>query len=101
VSIGAAKAEAGFINLVIADTRIGIAAEDIPRALKPFSQIDSRLARRYAGTGLGLPLTKALVDLHGGAMRIDSAPGRGTTVNVSLLEYSREVEERALAAADD
>ena len=99
VSIGAAKGEAGFIDLVIADTGIGMAAEDIPKALKPFSQIDSRLARRYAGTGLGLPLTKALVDLHGGGLRIASAPGRGTTVTVTLLEYSRELEERALAAA--
>jgi signal transduction histidine kinase/HAMP domain-containing protein len=101
VSIGAAKAEPGLVNLVIGDTGIGMAAEDIPRALKPFSQIDSRLARRYAGTGLGLPLTKALVDLHGGAMRIDSAPGRGTTVTITLLEYSREIEARALAAAYD
>jgi signal transduction histidine kinase len=101
VSIDASKGEPGFINLSIGDTGIGMKAEDIPKALKPFSQIDSRLARRYAGTGLGLPLTKALVDLHGGELRIESAPGRGTTVIVTLLEYSREVEERALAAAGD
>jgi signal transduction histidine kinase len=101
VSVGAGTGEPGFVNLIIGDTGIGMKAEDLPKALKPFSQIDSRLARRYAGTGLGLPLTKALVDLHGGEMRIESAPGRGTTVIVKLLEYSREVEERALAAAGD
>ncbi len=101
VSVGAGKGEPGFVNLIIGDTGIGMKAEDIPKALKPFAQIDSRLARRYAGTGLGLPLTKALVDLHGGEMRIESAPGRGTTVIVKLLEYSRELEARALAAAGD
>jgi signal transduction histidine kinase/HAMP domain-containing protein len=99
VSISASKGEPGFVDLIIGDTGIGMKAEDIPNALKPFSQIDSRLARRYAGTGLGLPLTKALVDLHGGKMHIESAPGRGTTVIVRLLEYSRELEERALAGA--
>jgi signal transduction histidine kinase len=101
VSVAAGKGEPGFVNLIVDDTGIGMKAEDIPKALKPFSQIDSRLARRYAGTGLGLPLTKALVDLHGGEMRIESAPGCGTSVIVRLLEYSRDVEARALATAGD
>ncbi|HEV2547883.1 MAG TPA: ATP-binding protein [Stellaceae bacterium] len=101
VSLRAGKDVPGFVDLIIDDTGIGMKAEDIPKALKPFSQIDSRLARRYAGTGLGLPLTKALVDLHGGELRIESAPGRGTTIIVRLVEYSREVEERALATASD
>ena len=52
--------------------------------MAPFGQIDSRLARRYEGTGLGLPLTKAFVELHGGQIAIDSARGKGTTVTVTL-----------------
>ena len=53
-------------------------------ALAAFGQVDSRLARRYEGTGLGLPLVQSIVELHGGEMTIDSAPGEGTTVNVAL-----------------
>ena len=57
---------------------------DIVRILHPFGQIDSGLNRKYEGAGLGLPLTKGLVDLHGGTLAIESAPGRGTTVTVRL-----------------
>jgi signal transduction histidine kinase len=68
----------------VIDTGIGMAAEDIPKALEPFGQVDSKLSRKYEGTGLGLPLSKALVELHGGALEIQSAPGAGTTVTVVL-----------------
>ena len=66
----------------IADTGIGITPEEIPKALAPFQQIDSRLSRQHAGTGLGLPLTKALVELHGGSLDLQSEVGVGTTVTV-------------------
>jgi signal transduction histidine kinase len=72
------------VELVVTDTGIGMKEEDIPTALAPFGQIDSRLARAYEGTGLGLPLTKALVELHDGTLRIASRPGEGTTVTVNL-----------------
>jgi len=75
-----ARVEGGDLVVRVRDTGIGMAPEDIPNALKPFHQVDSRLARRYDGTGLGLPLTKAFVDLHGGTLSIDSTPGEGTTV---------------------
>jgi signal transduction histidine kinase len=68
----------------IADTGIGMAKEDLPIAMSAFGQIDSRLARRYEGTGLGLPLTSALVELHGGQLTIDSERGVGTVVTVTL-----------------
>jgi signal transduction histidine kinase len=50
--------------------------------MAPFSQIDSDLSRKYEGTGLGLPLTKALIELHGGSLRLQSEVGAGTTVTV-------------------
>ena len=68
----------------VRDTGIGIALSDIPKALEPFAQIDSSLSRKYDGTGLGLPLTKRFAELHGGHLAIESAPGEGTTVTVTL-----------------
>ncbi len=56
----------------------GIALADIPKALSPFSQIDSDLNRKYEGTGLGLPLTKALAELHGGSLDLQSEVDVGT-----------------------
>jgi signal transduction histidine kinase len=52
--------------------------------MQPFGQIDSSLSRKHEGTGLGLPLCKALVELHGGRLSIDSRPGEGTTVTIAL-----------------
>jgi signal transduction histidine kinase len=75
------RAESGYVFQVI-DTGIGIALEDIPRALTPFQQIDSDLNRKHAGTGLGLSLTKGLVEMHGGYLDMQSEVGVGTTVTV-------------------
>ncbi len=66
----------------IVDTGIGIEAEDIPKALSRFGQVDGDLNRQYEGTGLGLALTKALVELHGGSLDLQSVVGVGTTVTV-------------------
>ena len=68
----------------IADTGIGIALDDIPRVLTPFQQVSGELNRKYEGTGLGLPLAKALVELHGGSLDLQSRLGVGTTVTVQL-----------------
>ena len=70
----------------IVDTGIGIAAENIPKALSQFGQVESILNRRYEGTGLGLPRTKALVELHGGSLDLRSKVGVGTTVTVCFPE---------------
>jgi signal transduction histidine kinase len=74
----------GAVSLSVADTGIGMKSTDIPKALAPFTQIDSSLSRRYEGTGLGLPLAKSMIELHGGTLEIDSEPGVGTTVTMSL-----------------
>ena len=84
VALMAYRTEENGLIIEVADSGIGMKSEDIPVALKPFLQIDSRLARRYEGTGLGLPLTKAFVELHGGTMAITSALGKGTTVTLSF-----------------
>ena len=73
----------GFV-LQVADTGIGIEMCDIPKALGRFQQIDSDLNRKYEGTGLGLPLTKALVEQHGGSLDLQSKVGVGTTVTIRL-----------------
>jgi len=72
------------VALRIRDSGSGMAPDDIPRALQPFVQVDTSLARRHGGTGLGLPLTKIFVELHGGRLEIDSALDVGTTVTVIL-----------------
>jgi signal transduction histidine kinase len=70
--------------LTVADTGIGMSPEDLQEAMQPFHQIDSSLSRRYQGTGLGLPLTKSLVELHDGTLEIRSRPGIGTVADVRL-----------------
>ncbi len=75
------RGDSGYL-FQVADTGIGIALEDIPKALSQFGQVDSTLGRRHEGTGLGLPLTKALVELHGGSLDLQSQLGVGTTVTV-------------------
>lgn len=66
----------------VADTGIGIAKKDLARVLTPFTQVDSELSRKYEGTGLGLPLTKGLVEAHGGRLELQSELGIGTQVTV-------------------
>jgi PleD family two-component response regulator len=80
VDLTAGRDPSGGLVFRVADTGIGIAADQMPIALLPFGQIDSTLSRKYDGAGLGLPLTKRLVDLHGGKLEIVSALGAGTTV---------------------
>ncbi len=82
VTISAAVEADGAMAVTVADTGIGIREEDLATALAPFGQVESSLARRYPGTGLGLPLTRALVERHGGTLALESAPGRGTRVTV-------------------
>jgi len=74
----------GAITMAIIDSGIGIAVKDIAMALAPFCQVDGALNRRFEGTGLGLPLAKALVELHQGRFEIKSEPGVGTAVQFTF-----------------
>ncbi len=72
-------------RIIVADTGIGMSEEDLELALTPFGQKEQQpYIRQFSGTGLGLPLAKRLVELHGGTLSVDSAPGRGTTVTIAL-----------------
>jgi signal transduction histidine kinase len=83
VRVSAQLTDAG-LALAVSDSGIGIAADDIPKVLKRFGQVDSHMARKCEGTGLGLPLSKQLAELHGGNLVLESILGTGTTVTVNL-----------------
>jgi len=70
------------LAVTVADTGIGIAEENLERVLKPFEQVDSSLSRQHQGTGLGLPLVKAIMEMHGGRLDLKSALNVGTQVTV-------------------
>jgi PAS domain S-box-containing protein len=74
----------GGIEFRVSDTGIGMAPDEIPTALEQFGQVDGFKAGHREGTGLGLPISKSLVELHDGRFEIESAPGEGTTVRVIL-----------------
>ncbi len=82
VSVRGFRERDGRLAISVADNGIGIAKQDIPRVLAPFGQVDGSLSRKYDGTGLGLPLVKSLVQLHGGSVDIQSEIAIGTTVTV-------------------
>ena len=83
VTLVAGRTPAG-VSVMVGDTGIGMSPEDLHIAMQPFGQVDNRLERKYEGTGLGLPLTRALVELHGATMAIDSARGQGTRVTIGF-----------------
>lgn len=76
--------EQTFIEISVADSGIGISAEGLQQLFQPFVQIDSSLARRYEGTGLGLAMVRRLTELHGGSVAVSSTPGQGSCFTVWL-----------------
>lgn len=72
------------VSVEVRDTGIGIAPKDLARALAPFGQVDNQLARKYEGTGLGLPLTKKFVELIGGKMNVESEVNKGTSITINI-----------------
>jgi len=84
VRLSYAPQSGGGVKLVIADEGIGIDEKDIATALAPFGQIDNSLSRRSPGTGLGLPIVKGIVKLHGGHMGIESVVNKGTIITIVI-----------------
>jgi PAS domain S-box-containing protein len=84
IELAAGRTAAGGLSFRVTDTGIGMSADELNRAFEPFRQGQSSLNRRHIGTGLGLPLSKALIEGHGGTIAIVSAVGVGTTVTVTF-----------------
>lgn len=84
VSLTAGMNDEGNLIIEVSDSGIGIAQENIWKAMTPFWQVESDLSRKFAGTGLGLPLSKALMELHGGSLTLDSELSVGTTVTAAF-----------------
>ena len=76
------KSAGDGVTISVADTGIGIAADKMALVFTPFAQVDGSLKRKYEGTGLGLSLTKGLIEIHGGSIVLESAPEQGTTVSL-------------------
>lgn len=90
ISVRAGLIDDGRMQIRISDQGIGIEKSKIRQALEPFGQVSEKPEKRdlrYQGTGLGLPLTKAMAELHDGTLEIDSEPGVGTTVILSFPSY--------------
>ena len=87
----------GATFLTVRDTGIGMAPEDIPTALTPFGQIDASFARKFEGTGLGLPIVKSLIEQHGGELRLTSELGVGTTATVVFPNTVVEAKQESVA----
>jgi len=83
-----ARPRGALVEVAVADTGTGIAAVDLPRVFEEFRQVGTDTARKAEGTGLGLTLTKRFVELHGGTIRVDSAPGKGSTFTFTLAEHA-------------
>ncbi len=87
------------VRISVQDTGIGIPPDDLARLAQPFEQIESQHAKTQQGTGLGLALTKSLVEMHGGLLDLRSAPGQGTSATFSLPVRQSSVALAAVAAA--
>jgi signal transduction histidine kinase len=99
IAVSTTLREDARLALVVADSGIGMTGEELALALQPFRQIDNRLARRYEGTGLGLPLVKSLIELHGGELELRSTPERGTVATL-LIPPDRVIREARPATAE-
>jgi signal transduction histidine kinase len=91
VSLSARALPGGELQFRIADTGIGIPKDKMDLAMAPFGQVGDAMARKHDGTGLGLPLTKRLIEMHGGTLDLSSEPGQGTVATVRLPGAARAV----------
>jgi CheY-like chemotaxis protein len=90
VTLRISKAGATGVEITVTDTGAGMTPDQVAKALQPFGQVETNLEVKDNGTGLGLPLTQSLAELHGGRLTISSDKGKGTTVTV-LLPWSADL----------
>jgi two-component system cell cycle sensor histidine kinase PleC len=88
VMISVSPCPSGMISIEISDTGVGMTPSEIETALRPFGQVDQGFNKKYEGTGLGLPISAALVGLHGGRLTVESDKGNGTRVTVLLPRFA-------------
>jgi len=90
VTVRAARLDDKTVQITVADQGIGIPEEELPKIYRRFYQVDSSSTRRFGGQGLGLAITKRIVELHGGTIRAESQVGKGTTFYVTLPVHGPE-----------
>ena len=98
VTVSGYAADDGGYAVIVQDTGIGMTEKEIEQALTPFGQVQNKLTAKHNGTGLGLPLARAMLELHGGTLAISSLPGHGTRI-VLNFPASRVSFGRRVAAA--
>jgi signal transduction histidine kinase len=90
--------DAGELVLEVEDAGIGMSADEVGRALQPFGQAKPAMTKTHGGTGLGLPIAKGLAEAHDGRLVLESSPGRGTLVRITLPQQSGSPGQTAVAA---
>ena len=88
----------GDLLITVKDTGVGIPREQLEKVLEPFEQVEDHLTRRNEGTGLGLPIAKALIELHGGELHLESELNVGTTAELRVPRERIDVPKRAMIA---
>jgi two-component system cell cycle sensor histidine kinase PleC len=94
VTVSLAENHSQELVVAVRDTGVGIKRENLDKVLLPFEQIDNSESGKHKGTGLGLPLTKSLIEMHDGRLKIDSVFGQGTTISLVFPKKIRIIEER-------
>ena len=95
VRVSAERNQDGTLTIAVADEGVGMDQAGIARALQPYTRLEGAKERAHSGMGLGLPLVKRFTELHGGELGIESSPGRGTTVRVTLPSHRVRTAEAA------
>jgi two-component system cell cycle sensor histidine kinase PleC len=103
ITISVSLTATGDLSLSVNDTGIGIPSNKLREVLEPFGQVDDATSRQHGGTGLGLPITKSLIEMHGGEFHLESELGTGTTATMVMpnwrLVYNERMEKAATQGA--
>jgi signal transduction histidine kinase len=85
-----------LIEVSVTDTGIGMTTEECGRLFRPFVQLDNSLTKKFEGTGLGLHLSKKIVELHGGSIRVESEPGKGACFSFTIPQIASMREKESI-----